>query len=168
MSFDEVLYQTVAARQAQHDSMTWQVPVLSLTAQAFLFTIALGADSTPTSRYFACALSLISSVLSITLMARHRQMDIADADWLEAFERTKAGYQPGDPVPATESKIVSGDHFRGRLREVTGQKVSKGLIGHLVPQLPGYKTWVVGLALFAVTAIVIAVITMVNPSLLSG
>jgi hypothetical protein len=34
-------YAAIAARRTQWDSLLWQVPTLSLTAQAFLFTIAL-------------------------------------------------------------------------------------------------------------------------------
>jgi hypothetical protein len=38
-----VMYQVVAARRQNFDSMLWQVPALSLTAQAFLLVIALGS-----------------------------------------------------------------------------------------------------------------------------
>lgn len=37
-----VMYQVVAARRQNFDAMVWQVPALSLTAQAFLLVIALG------------------------------------------------------------------------------------------------------------------------------
>jgi hypothetical protein len=39
-------YAIVAARRTQFDQLVWQVPVLSLTAQAFLFSIALSHNST--------------------------------------------------------------------------------------------------------------------------
>lgn len=42
---DVAMYAVVAARRAQYHNMLWQVPTMSLTAQAFLFTIALGHDS---------------------------------------------------------------------------------------------------------------------------
>ncbi|MER6612681.1 hypothetical protein [Streptomyces xantholiticus] len=41
---DTVVYQAVAARRMQWDALLWQVPALSLTAQAFLFTITLGLE----------------------------------------------------------------------------------------------------------------------------
>lgn len=168
MSFDEVLYQTVAARQAQQNSMAWEVPALSMTAQAFLFTIALAADSTATSRYVACGLSILTSVLTITLMARHRQMDIADAEWLEAFERRQAQLPPTGALPITEHRVISGNQARARRDQIVRQRVAKGLVGRLVPLLPGYSTWVIGLALFALTAAAIIVITAANPRLLGG
>ena len=81
------MYQAVAARRLQWDNLLWQVPVLSLTAQAFLFTTALNADAAGWGRIVASLLSLIISVLSILLMARHRQGELTDAHWLERFEQ---------------------------------------------------------------------------------
>ena len=52
-------------------NLLWQVPALSLTAQAFLFTIALG-DSRPVSRMVSGALSLVVAAMSIYLMVSHR------------------------------------------------------------------------------------------------
>lgn len=39
------MYQVVTGRRQAIDTMMWQVPSLSLTAQAFLLTISLGSDS---------------------------------------------------------------------------------------------------------------------------
>jgi hypothetical protein len=36
MITEDQVYQAVAARRLQWDNLVWQVPVLSLTAQAFL------------------------------------------------------------------------------------------------------------------------------------
>lgn len=69
---DDAIYSAVAARRAGYDSMAWQVPVISLTAQAFLFTIALGPDSRPLARVIACSLGLAVTILSMLLLARHR------------------------------------------------------------------------------------------------
>ena len=46
----------VAARRTQSDQLVWQVPVLSLTAQAFFFSIALSPDGTRTTRIIASLL----------------------------------------------------------------------------------------------------------------
>ena len=55
---DRETYAIVAARRTQFDQLVWQVPVLSLTAQAFLFSIALSADASRTARVIASVLSL--------------------------------------------------------------------------------------------------------------
>lgn len=85
----EVVYSAVAARRQQWDNLVWQVPVLSLTAQAFLFTIAIGGDSQRIARVIASLLSLVVTFLCMTLMARHRQAEIMDAHWLEDFEKAE-------------------------------------------------------------------------------
>jgi hypothetical protein len=66
-------YAAVAARRTQFDQLVWQVPVLSLTAQAFLFSIALSPDGTRTARIIASLLSLVMTFLSLHLMVKHRQ-----------------------------------------------------------------------------------------------
>src|SRR6266705_6760573 len=70
------VYAAVAARRTQFDNLVWQVPVLSITAQAFLFTIALGADNRPVSRVIACLLSMIVTFLTVQIFTRHRQAEI--------------------------------------------------------------------------------------------
>ncbi|GHH64216.1 hypothetical protein GCM10017772_00230 [Promicromonospora soli] len=67
-----LIYATVTARRLQQDSLVWQVPVLSLTAQAFLYTIALGPESSGFARIVSAVISIVITVLSVTLMARHR------------------------------------------------------------------------------------------------
>ena len=56
------IHQTLASRRASYDTMMWQAPMLSLTAQAFLFTIALGPGSSRVARVLASLLSFISAV----------------------------------------------------------------------------------------------------------
>src|ERR1700723_2339113 len=80
-------YSVIATRRAQWDSLVWQVPTLSLTAQAFLFTIALTQGNDAWARLISSMLSLNITVISILLMARQRQAEIHDAAWLEQVER---------------------------------------------------------------------------------
>jgi hypothetical protein len=49
-----------------------QVPALSLTAQAFLFTIALAKDANLGARVLTGILSVITSLMSIYLILSHR------------------------------------------------------------------------------------------------
>lgn len=94
----DLMYQAVAARRLQWDNLLWQVPVLSLTAQAFLFATALGADVHNWARALVALLSLIISVLSILLMGRHRQGELIDAHWLERYEQQVLGVGPWVPT----------------------------------------------------------------------
>lgn len=147
MSEHHVVYQAVVARRMQWDTLLWQVPTLSLTAQAFLFTIALGTDTTRVSRTIAAVLSIVISCLSVTLMARHRQAELSDAHWLEDHE-----------AAFPEAMRVHGQNFIRRRRHVHPKDRL------YVPLIPGYKTWTAGLLLFALAAIFVIVLTWMDPS----
>jgi len=62
--------------------------VLSFTAQAFLFTIALGSGD-DWAKLMSSYVSLIVTSLSITLMARHRQTEIADSELMARIEKNE-------------------------------------------------------------------------------
>lgn len=153
MEPSEMVYNAVAARRLQWDNLLWQVPTLSLTAQAFLFTIALGTDSQRFARTVACTLSLIVTFLSITLMARYRQGEISDAHWLERFETD-------NNLP-----VAHGRQFK---RQRDTEPLQAGWIGRSIPLLPGFKTWTVGLGLFGVAAVVVMILTWVSPGVFVG
>lgn len=143
------MYQVVAARRLQWDQLVWQVPVLSLTAQAFLFTIALGSDSSRTARAVAALLSLVASFLSVELMSRHRQAEVADARWLEQYE--------ADHFPDDERFVVHGLAYRDARNASPAGPLGK---------LPGYWTWLCGLGLFALAALIVLTLVLVNPQAL--
>ena len=81
-------YQLIAARKVFHDTMLWQTPVISLTALAFLFTIALG-DGPRTSRIVTSFLALFAAVASAQLLARHRHFQQHYSKLLQDIERAK-------------------------------------------------------------------------------
>jgi hypothetical protein len=152
---EDLLYQVVAARRTQFDNFVWQAPVLSLTAQAFLFTIALGADTRRLPRAVACVLSLIITSLSITLMARHRQAEVADAEWMEEFEKRHFG----------QDGAVHGASFRARRNS---SRLRVGRMERWIPILPAFSTWVVGLSVFGLAAIFVLLLTLIAPETLSA
>ncbi len=153
MDQSEGVYAAVAARRLQWDNLLWQVPTLSLTAQAFLFTIALGSDSQRLARVVSCVLSLIVTFLSITLMARYRQGELSDAHWLEQYEQTHS-------LP-----VVHGKQFK---RERDDEPLAAGWIGRAIPLLPGFKTWTVGLAMCGVAAVVVLITSYLAPETLAA
>jgi hypothetical protein len=145
MVSDEVTYQVVAARRAQQDGLMWQVPVLSLTAQAFLFTISLGAGSSTTARVVAGLLSVVTTVLSMLLMGKHRLNEIHDAQWLEEYERAH-----GLP-PVHSREYVQQWHERN--------SPAWGRISL-------FEVWLRGLALFGLAAVVVVVLAVFAPGTL--
>jgi hypothetical protein len=61
-----------ASQFGSYTTLLWQVPALSLTAQAFLFTVALAKDAAPAARVVTGILSVVTSLMSIYLMLSHR------------------------------------------------------------------------------------------------
>jgi hypothetical protein len=97
------VYQVVAARRDSYEAVLWQVPALSLTAQAFLLTIALGGGPSPSARRLASLLSLISALASIQLLAKHRYFEEVDSKLCEKLEgdldlKAICGYLPHAPT----------------------------------------------------------------------
>jgi hypothetical protein len=66
------LLSTYGAQFGSYTTMLWQVPALSLTAQAFLLSIAFGRDASHAARLVTGLLSALTSSMSIYLMLSHR------------------------------------------------------------------------------------------------
>lgn len=126
--------------------MLWQVPTLSLTAQAFLFTIALAPDSSRTARVVASGLSIIMTVLSMHLMARHRQAEHTDAHWIADYEREHFGRSWHGKDWAVKRNALPVPFFA---------------------KLKGYPVWMAGLGLFGLAAVAVLLLTFLSPGILS-
>ncbi len=94
-------YDLVANRRNTTNNLLWQSPVLSLTAQAFLFTVALNPDVGPMPRLIAATLALVVALASVQLLIKHRSFERLDAKWLSAFE---SRYQTRGFQPVSERK----------------------------------------------------------------
>lgn len=129
---NEAQYQVVADRRLGTDSMMWQVPVLSLTAQAFLFTIALSGDTPMLARKLAALLAGSAAAASLQLMSKHRQHEFIYSKWLEAFEN-EYNWEAAHGRPVIEVSGLSGWFVRRR----------------------SYNVWWYMLALFFVVAVFI-------------
>jgi hypothetical protein len=129
-------YQLVAGRRQTFDTMLWQVPALSLTAQAFLLVIALGSGSGHLARIAAGLLSAVTALMSAQLLLRQRLHEEADSRWLQAFEK---------------SHDLEQIHRRASERVTAVGKESRGLT-----KQPSHRLWVVGLILFGATGLAAA------------
>jgi hypothetical protein len=148
------IYQSLAARRMGYDTLMWQVPALSLTAQAFLFTIALSDSSVPEARLTASALSFVIAIISLQLMAKHRFHEEIDAKLAEKLEReleldSVLGFVPHAP-PSVRAKTVN-------------------VKSNWFVRRSSYRIWRFGLTLFALAALSIAgvsLVSLINPGLL--
>lgn len=79
-------YQVLNTRRDIFNNLVWQTPVLSLTAQAFLFMIILSKDVTEPGRMLASVLAMIAALGSLQLLAKHRFMEEQHAMLLHSYE----------------------------------------------------------------------------------
>ncbi|WP_404381130.1 hypothetical protein LL946_12555 [Knoellia locipacati] len=126
-SFDadtlRLAYQLSMHRLVEADSKLWQVPGLSLTAQAFLLTIALGSRSySANERLVAAALGLVVALASVQLMRRHRYHASCDVAFLQHVEVAGAmprlvdrAALPGAPTPRGLARLTSAAVWEGAM-----------------------------------------------------
>jgi hypothetical protein len=145
---DLPVYQVVAARRMQWDALLWQVRALSLTAQAFLLTIALGPDSSRLSRLLTSSLGVVTAFLSLHLLTRHRQAEVTDAHWLAQYEKQHFGV------------TAHGPEWRDR-RNAT---VIPGYLGALA-RIPAFPVWQAALSLFGIVALIAFVLAIFGASI---
>jgi hypothetical protein len=140
---NHLLYEVVAQRRLQWDNLVWQVPVVSLTGLAFLFTISLSAGNSQLARAVASALALVASLLSMQIMARHRQAELTDAHWLRDYEE------------ANFETVVHGPVWRDA-REQTRVAGPFSLF-------KGFQAWMLGFGLFAIAAAAMLALSLLAP-----
>ncbi len=124
-SFDadtlRLAYQLSMQRLVEADAKLWQVPGLSLTAQAFLLTIALGTQShSENERLAAAALGLVVALASVQLMKRHRFHASCDVAFLRSVEA--AGVMP----PLVDRERLPGAPQARGLAKLTSARVWEG------------------------------------------
>lgn len=79
-----------------------QVPIMALSAHAFLFTISLAADTSKTARIMSMSLSFLITLMTARLFIGHMKREVSDRAWLAAFEKQ---YLP--PLCQTHIKVCS-------------------------------------------------------------
>jgi len=83
------MHQIINARRMQWDNLLWQVPLISITGESFLFTIILNSATSHPAREIACGLAMIISAASLATLARHRLSEVHDANLLAGIERLR-------------------------------------------------------------------------------
>jgi len=74
------------SRRAQADALMWQLPTISLTAQAFLMTIIANSTVSDSGRFLASLAALVFAVGAFQTLLRHRRNEELLSRWLEAAE----------------------------------------------------------------------------------
>lgn len=150
------IYQTLGNRRQGYDTMMWQVPAISFTAQAFLLTLAL-SGGLGVARLVSAALALIIALISMQLMSKHRFNEEIDSRLLEAFEKrvdiaTLFGCPPHAPPGQRLATVNSG---KGQYAGVRKAPTS------WYAGISSYRLWQWGLGIFAATSLGIIVVNVI-------
>jgi len=145
------VYQEVCARWVHTEVLQWQVPSLSLAAQAFLFTVELGSGTSRTARIMAAALSIVLNTMTLQLLTRHRRAAVHYGTWIEDYERDYL--KVGDAHPAAFNHC-----------DRCATKNAGGPLGNL----PAFKVWCLTLPIFSIVSLMVIVLAAGWPALLSS
>ena len=142
------VYEAVTARRNTYDSLFWEVPALSLTAQAFLMTIALGPDTARGARVIAAAVGFLMALISVQLFTKHRALERLNSQMAELCERKLGidrvlGFAPHGS-PGEQARAWRPMRWPASMRS--------------------YTVWLIGLSLFGVASASILVLSLLRPS----
>lgn len=149
----------IAARRLQWDTLFWQTPMLALTGEAFLFSIALASSTSKTGRIVASTMAFVIALVCLQALAGQRVSELTDAHWLADYER-KHGL----------------DEFHGiswrdqRKKEIAAERRSANVVDKAVSVLRYVRTltvWFLTLSVIAMAALVVFLIAVIHPALLA-
>jgi hypothetical protein len=151
------IYEALVQRRLARDTMMWQAPVLSLTAQAFLFTIALGAGTSPAARYMAATLAIVVSAMSIQLMCKHRYHRELDEVFLRELEKNEElAYAIGVVPHAGRRDLQAASERLGG--DPLPRRGLRRWEARIIP-VSSATVWLSGLALFGAAAVAVLFLT---------
>lgn len=87
-------YSVLADHRVNLNEMLWQTPVLSLTAQAFLFMIAFDQNTGVEYRVASIVFVVLMALASLQLIAKHRACETHCMKLLGEFESKTPGFGP--------------------------------------------------------------------------
>jgi hypothetical protein len=78
MQAEEVIIGILKDRRQMYDQLVWQVPMLALTAESFLFLISLGSAASDTARIISSGLGIIVALVSVLIFDRLKTCELYD------------------------------------------------------------------------------------------
>lgn len=111
---DASQYGILNARRDSFNNLVWQTPVLSLTAQAFLFMIILSGGVPELGRIIAAVLASIVALMSLQLISKHRFMEEHHAKILHAYEEIHKLYVANRAIRARDRTVRLSSYWLWR------------------------------------------------------
>lgn len=148
------MIESAESRRNTTDQMMWQVPVLSLTAQSFLLTIALSSGASA-GRIISSLLAAVAAIAAIQLLLKHRFVELTYSHALQRLEED-SGLPPLHGAPASLHAWAwpGGTHAWNNIgpRWKIVKRSRRWLVNRRSPAI-----WTATLGIFATTDIGIAV-----------
>ncbi|MEY4310793.1 MAG: hypothetical protein RLZ71_719 [Actinomycetota bacterium] len=87
------IYKLISDRRTHWDNLQWQIPSLTLSGEAFLFSVAFDVQKQEPARIITALVAAIVAVACILTMSRFRVNEIEDSEMLERLE-AELGLEP--------------------------------------------------------------------------
>jgi ADP-ribose pyrophosphatase YjhB (NUDIX family) len=149
-------YRELSARRAAYDTLLWHAPLLALTAQAFLFFIALEPGQSQLGRGIVSLLSIVVTLVSLQLLEKNRYHETLDSMLLQNLEESQ-GLREYNTDP---------DRRPGLLARYPGRHPLPPPKLRWFARRKSFNVWRAGIAAFGVAAAVIFAVNLVRPGML--
>lgn len=140
-------------RRRESDRMMWQVPGLSIAAQAFLYSRAFDPDTVPLAQAAIAAVALVIALATIHLLMKHGYFEETYSWALDAFRRRRGatGLNGGRVFEDAAAELAASLKEHGDAREKRGAnhylRWAQRSHQSLVVGLPARRVWIWALLL---------------------
>ncbi|ORY88041.1 hypothetical protein BCR35DRAFT_330259 [Leucosporidium creatinivorum] len=148
-------YTAATTRRTAYDTLTWQGPVLTFTASAFLYTIFLSSSTAKAARIVACCLNIATSALGYALFLRANQAQSIDNDYIAELEKLM-----GFPEIKIRHGGLHGPDWAKR------REAPLALLWWKVPAFSSIKVWSSGFLAVLILNFVLLIISCARASML--
>ena len=151
------IYEVLSNRRNLRDDLLWRAPALGLTAQAFLLTIALNSASSIFAKFFSSFLALITSFMSMQLMAKHRYFEKLDNLHIEQLEEINGLIKYHGNHENLKNIL---DQDKKEKLDIKMHKIA--CIFDKFLKLSSYHVWMFGLSMFAMVSFAVMIISVIS------
>lgn len=137
----------IEQRRLSLEQMEWQMPVVSLTGQAFLFTVTLEPSTSGLGRLIAALVGTVAAAAVLQLFLKHRFSEETHAEWIHTH--SDVDFKTETLVAETGRKTATHWHRRSAMRR-------------FVVDLPAWKVWAVTLLTFLLADLLILVLAILE------
>jgi hypothetical protein len=136
------LFATLEGRRRGFEQVMWQVPSLSITAQAFLFSAAFSTGAPRYARVIVLLVGLAAVLAAMHLLAKHRYLESLHGQ-VQALCQRQLGWPPLFREQLHD--LIEAAHAP----ELGAARWNRTWIRRLVVDVPAFNLWMCTLGAFA-------------------